>query len=305
MDLFDGRVRVDDFHRGAQAYFLTHYHADHMRGLRVGWSAGAIHCTPATGKMLEVGHNFPPSRLRALPFGEPATVEAGELRLRVTALDANHCPGAAMLLIERDGERILVTGDFRLDDGMRAILPALAGVDQLFVDVTYDDPHYDFPPQEEVIREIVEFVRASSKALFVIETYTIGKNKVLSALFETFREPMFLDPNRYRLYEALGYGPMITEDPQATRFFACGSRYMDTNLSRLFRSWRRRAAVICPTGWAAGTGRVKKSDVGFPYSEHCSYSELQEFLGIVKPCRVVVTEGGKALLRPLRVAGKA
>jgi DNA cross-link repair 1A protein len=302
MDLFDGRVRVDDFRRGAQAYFLTHYHADHMGGLRKGWAGGVIHCTPQTAKLLEIGTGVAAANLRAVPIGSVETVRAGDLELRVAAVDANHCPGAAMLLFDAGGERVLVTGDFRLDDEMRAALPRLAGVDALYVDVTYDDPRYDFPTQEEVIREIVEFVRASSKELFVIETYTIGKNKVLAALYETFREPIYVDPKRFPLYEALGYGPMITRDPASTRFFACGSRFMDENLKPVHKAWRRRAAVICPTGWAAGTGRIRSGDVGFPYSEHCSFSELREFLGAVKPRRVVVTEGGKALHKPLRAA---
>ncbi len=41
-------------------------------------------------------------------------------RMRVTFLDANHCPGAAMLLLEPPGRLpILHTGDCRHEAGLR------------------------------------------------------------------------------------------------------------------------------------------------------------------------------------------
>lgn len=33
--------------------------------------------------------------------------------IRVTLIDANHCPGSVMFLIEGDGKTILYTGDIR------------------------------------------------------------------------------------------------------------------------------------------------------------------------------------------------
>lgn len=66
--------------------------------------------------------------------------------LQVTLIDANHCPGAVLLLFEHlpGGARVLHTGDARLCDAHErhaALLVArAAGVDALFLDTTYCNP---------------------------------------------------------------------------------------------------------------------------------------------------------------------
>ncbi|MHC5035944.1 MAG: DNA cross-link repair protein [Planctomycetota bacterium] len=264
MDLFEGGVRVDHFTRGAELYFL------------------------------------PRDRLLPLPLEVPERFELADDVLTVTAFDANHCPGATMFLLEGKGHRTLVTGDFRLDDAMRERLPRFAGIDTLYVDVTYDHPRYDFPPQAQVIGEIIGFVERTKKELIVVETYTVGKNKVLQGLFDAFGEPFFLDPNRLRLYRSIGYGDLVTGDLEATRFFACGSRYLDRSLASKMGNWRKRAVVISPTGWAVD-GRTRGGAVGFPYTEHCSWPELCEFVRAVRPGKIVVTEGGKTTKKRLHL----
>ncbi|MHC5082235.1 MAG: MBL fold metallo-hydrolase [Planctomycetota bacterium] len=283
MDLFEGGVRVDHFTRGAELYFLTHYHSDHMAGLRAGWRNGTIGCSEDTASLLAVGKEIPRDRLLPLPLEVPERFELADDVLTVTAFDANHCPGATMFLLEGKGHRTLVTGDFRLDDAMRERLPRFAGIDTLYVDVTYDHPRYD-----------------TKKELIVVETYTVGKNKVLQGLFDAFGEPFFLDPNRLRLYRSIGYGDLVTGDLEATRFFACGSRYLDRSLASKMGNWRKRAVVISPTGWAVD-GRTRGGAVGFPYTEHCSWPELCEFVRAVRPGKIVVTEGGKTTKKRLHL----
>ncbi|GEM_PF-1916058 len=298
MDLFDGAVRVDHFARGTDVYFLTHYHSDHMSGLKAGWHRGTIFCSRDTAALLRAGKGLPEDRIHVLPLEKPETIELLHGPVTVTAFDANHCPGACMFHFENGKERTLVTGDFRLDDAMRKRLPRFEGVDTLLVDVTYDRPRYAFPTQADVIEKIVQRVAASDKELTAVLTYTVGKNKILNGLFEAFGEPFFLEPRHLPLFQALGYGNMVTGDPDHARFFALGPRALEPTLRRLHGNWRRKALVIHPTGWAVD-GRIRPGSVGFPYSEHCSWPELCEFLEAVQPGRIVVTEGGKATRRSL------
>lgn len=51
---------------------------------------------------------------RPIPLNTPTDIElTPRQRIRVTLLDANHCAGAVMFLIEGDGKSILYTGDIR------------------------------------------------------------------------------------------------------------------------------------------------------------------------------------------------
>jgi hypothetical protein len=91
---------VDGFRYASPAvsrwYVLTHFHADHYGGLTRHWDAGAIVCTPVTAALVQARLGVRPSYLRPVPLNTP-TVVAG---VKLTLLDAHHCPGAAMVLFE-------------------------------------------------------------------------------------------------------------------------------------------------------------------------------------------------------------
>lgn len=111
----------------------------------------------------------------------------------VTFLDANHCPGSAMILFQhRSGESILHCGDMRYDARMQSF-PSLAPpvqIDHLYLDTTYCDPKYRFPPQDVIIARVVDICRpyyASGDALLLIGTYSVGKERLLVRLAREFQ----------------------------------------------------------------------------------------------------------------------
>ena len=79
--------------------------------------------------------------LIVLPMDNPTEVD-GAL---VTPIDANHCPGAVLLLFQlRGGRTVLHTGDFRYDPATMSRHPSLLGLrasghalDLLYLDTTY------------------------------------------------------------------------------------------------------------------------------------------------------------------------
>lgn len=79
-------------------------------------------------------------------------------------MDANHCPGAAMVVAHPPGglPPVLHTGDARLTreaTQQQAALQALVGRAVLVLDTTYADPSYCFPPQQEVLQWVLRAVQ--------------------------------------------------------------------------------------------------------------------------------------------------
>jgi len=86
---------------------------------------------------------------------------------RLQLIDANHCPGAAMVVAHPPGGAppVLHTGDARLTaEATRSqpVLQSLVGRAVLVLDTTYADPSYCFPPQQDVLDWVLRAVRVSS-----------------------------------------------------------------------------------------------------------------------------------------------
>jgi len=63
---------------------------------------------------------------------------------KVTLIDANHCPGAVMILVTGDKGRVLHTGDFRYKKSMLEWFPD--PIDHLYLDNTFATERENFPP---------------------------------------------------------------------------------------------------------------------------------------------------------------
>ncbi|KAH1627134.1 DNA cross-link repair protein PSO2/SNM1 [Aspergillus fumigatus] len=168
-------ICVDAFRYGAvegcNAYFLSHYHSDHYMGLTSSWRHGPIYCSRATANLVRQQLKVDPKWVVDLPF-EKKTEVPGTNGVHVTMIEANHCPGSAIFLFEKQMgsgpsarvQRILHCGDFRaspthvqhvllrpeVDDpttGQRR----QQKIDVCYLDTTYLSPKYAFPSQEDVI----------------------------------------------------------------------------------------------------------------------------------------------------------
>jgi DNA cross-link repair 1A protein len=263
-----------------------------MKGLEARWSGGPLYASETTCDLLAKLRRVPVSCLRPLRLGERVEADG----FRVTALPANHCPGSVMFHLERraaGGEAALYTGDFRLDGEVRGALARLGPVDVLYIDSTYADPRYSFPPQEEAVARVVEIVREASAAPEVmLAVYTIGKNRVVEAVARATGKPVYLPASKLRVYKLIGMGEFVTADRDSTNLRGYARGFFDEYFFTLPKRRREGAVVVIPTGWAEDepSGRFRRGGAEFhyvPYSEHCDWREREETLSLVRAARVV------------------
>lgn len=175
-------IAVDAFRYGnipgVKAYFLTHAHSDHYTNLSGSWKHGPIYCSETTANLIKLTLGVNPEYVHGLPWDVPYEIP-GTGGVKVTVIKANHCPGSSIFLYEGrqtanagDSEikspyvgskrewRYLHCGDFRACPA-HVLHPAIAGkkIDTVYLDTTYLNPQYCFPPQPLVIAACADLAR--------------------------------------------------------------------------------------------------------------------------------------------------
>ncbi|NWH29629.1 DCR1A protein, partial [Chloropsis hardwickii] len=260
---------------GCTAYFLTHFHSDHYSGLTKNFRF-PIYCNKITGNLVKSKLRVQEQFVHVLPMDAPCVVDG----IKVLLLDANHCPGATMILFYLpSGAVILHTGDFRADPSMERY-PALMGqqIHTLYLDTTYCSPEYTFPAQQEVIQFAVniafETVTLNPRTLVVCGTYSIGKEKVFLGILII-----------YLMGLSICYF-----------FFSQG---LQDHLNKFSENFDQILAFK-PTGWTYSDSCLSLEDIkpqtrgkitiyGIPYSEHSSYLEMKRFVQWLKPQKIIPT----------------
>ncbi|SCU92524.1 LAFA_0F11166g1_1 [Lachancea sp. 'fantastica'] len=219
-------------------YFLSHFHADHYMGVKKSWAQGSIYCSKVTADLLSYKFKVPHERMVALP--ENVTVQVAE-NLSVICFDANHCPGSFVFLFrEFDNEDktvqwVLHTGDFRSNNDLISRINSHtnnARIDKVYLDTTYMYPSYHFPLQHLLLdatsdftcklrdegfkklfsdrqTSIMSFISKSLrqrhlyKYVFLVGTYTIGKEKLAVAIAQKLGTKIFLpkDTTKHRIFQ--------------------------------------------------------------------------------------------------------
>ncbi|KAM6105158.1 DNA cross-link repair 1A protein [Pterocles gutturalis] len=293
---------------GCTAYFLTHFHSDHYCGLTKNFMF-PIYCNKITGNLVKSKLRVKEEYIHVLPMDTECTVNG----IKVVLLDANHCPGATMILFYLpSGTVILHTGDFRADPSMERY-PALVGqqVHTLYLDTTYCSPEYTFPSQQEVIQFAVntafETVTLNPRTLVVCGTYSIGKEKVFLAIAEVLGSKASVSRDKYKTLQCLesaAVDSLISVDWDSTLLHVLpmmqiNFKGLQDHLNKFSENFDQVLAFK-PTGWTYSDSCLSLVDIkpqkrgkitiyGIPYSEHSSYLEMKRFVQWLKPQKIIPT----------------
>ncbi|XP_058463472.1 5' exonuclease Apollo-like isoform X2 [Malaya genurostris] len=287
---------------GVTHYFLTHFHADHYIGLKRSFSKPLI-MSPITARLVKAFINVSEEYYMILNLHEPCTIDG----VKITALDANHCPGAIMLLFQLpSGTNILHTGDFRASPDMEEY-PEFwnMDIDIIYLDTTYLSTKYAFKSQYESVEEACKIVKTfldrhiGNKVLVACGSYVIGKEKVWAELAAQFNFKVWTEPNRRKALNAIGdssHQQKLVDDPSVAQIHVLSLNKLtyDQLIEHVdqYPDCFDNVIAIRPSGWEKNSrpqyrGRI--NIVGVEYSEHSSYNELRRFVRFLRPKEVIST----------------
>ena len=251
-----------------------------------------IHCTPTTAALLIRVHRIPSHFVVSHEYDESWV--HGSNNTSITFYNANHCPGAAIVLIQlTDGTCHLHCGDMRYHDKMKEY-PKLANavqhrrLDLVYLDTTYGHPKHDFMPQDEAIETIAATVKEelahSERTLILLSCYSIGKEKVLWECASRTNQLVYVTEKKHKMLDCIrqeGKHDLSTQilhqctlDPTKSdihvipmglageiwpyfkpNYWKC-AEYAQ-NLEKKYD----RIVAFLPTGWADGSNWNKKNSI--------------------------------------------
>ena len=267
--------------------FVSHAHSDHIA------AHAEIIVSERTARLMQA--RLPGQRNEhLLPFGEERLVRG----LPITLFPAGHIFGSAQLFLQTEGNSLLYTGDFKLRHGKSAEQVQWRRAGTLIMETTFGLPRYQFPPTEEVVRQIVTFCRETIEdgAVPVLLGYSLGKaQEILCSLAGAGLIPM-LHGSVYqmtRIYEQFGQSfceySRYNPNALAGKVLICPP---SANRSRMLEKIpRKRVAMI--SGWAMDSNAIYRYqvDAAFPLSDHADYADLLRYVELVRPDRVLTLHG--------------
>ncbi|TFY79804.1 hypothetical protein EWM64_g4208, partial [Hericium alpestre] len=214
-----------------------------LREAKVGRTFGHLKVSPVVidGKWYYDGSR---DLLRALPTNTPTTIELSDSEsATITLIDANHCPGAVMFLVESAKGAVLHTGDFRAET---RFLEAISQDKALQPYLSYQGPTGDFTPplktldaiyldtacqfsespvpskvstcyvinpasshakasrQKEAVDGFIELMKlVPSMSIFFINAWTWGYEEILKAVGRAFGTKIHADSYKHGIYTHL------------------------------------------------------------------------------------------------------
>lgn len=307
-----GDFHVDPVRKVARAV-ITHGHSDHARA-----GHEAVLATKETLAVMAARYG---DKYTAAPqaarFGETNTLGAA----RVTLRPAGHVIGSAQIVIEVEGKRVIVSGDYKRARDPTCLPFEPVNCDIFITEATFGLPVFRHPPAEREVAKVLHSLRLFPDRPHVIGAYSLGKAQRLIALIREAGcdDPIFVDKATERLCALYAVHGVPLGDIRpvegADKLNGCiviGA----PGRNDLFPAGTNDPVTSFASGWMRTRKRARSANVDLPLivSDHADWEELTTTVREIAPGELWVTHGAEAALvhwakaqgiraRPLAIAG--
>jgi len=303
-----GDFYIDPVRPVARA-LITHGHSDHARS-----GHRSVLATPETLDImgLRYGEQFAGST-QAARLGETIDVNG----VAVTFHPAGHVLGSAQICVEKDGMRIVASGDYKRQPDSTCAPFEPIRCDVFITEATFGLPVFKHPPDSGEIARVLKSAEQFPERAHMIGAYALGKaQRVIRLLREAgYERTIFIHGALAKLcdyYESQGIalGDLQPATVESAKTDFAGAIVVGPP-SAFADRWARRFPdpVSCfASGWMRIRQRAKQRGVELPLiiSDHSDWDELTETITETGAGEVWVTHGREeALVRWCELNGIA
>lgn len=257
------------------ATWISHGHSDHARGCH-----GKIIGTSTTLRFyrmrLWLDDEQQEPEMIPLDFGQSMEWRGASL----TAFPASHILGAAQLLIEYRGERLVYTGDIKLRAALCGDMTRPVACDRLIIESTFGLPIYKFLDREIAVERILAFARACLEEDIVpaFIGYSLGRGQeIVHVLCQAgIRTAVHGAIAKFLpIYEEGGYACPGWE-AYDSRALAGRALVVVPSHGNVLEASGKNIRLAYVSGWAAlDNARARsRAEELIPYSDHADFDEL-------------------------------
>ena len=286
-----------DPHAAVERAIITHGHADHARS-----GHGSVFATPETLAIMStrysdisVGGGVP------LHYGQRQDLGNGVI---LWLAPAGHILGSAQAVLEYDGQRVVISGDFKRHPDPTCKPFEIVPCDVFITEATFALPVFQHPPLEEEIHKLIRSMEIFPERSHLVGVYALGKcQRIMLALRSAgYSHPFYVHgalKKLIELYETFGFdfGPwqLVSEISAKERDMLRGKIILCPP-SALADRWSRRMPDPLPSmasGWMQIRARVRqrRAEMALIVSDHADWDGLIETALATGAPNVWITHG--------------
>ncbi len=287
-----------DPQRPVDKAIITHAHTDHAKP-----NHNHILATRDTINIMKIryGENCAKS-FQEINYGEKIYVDG----VYITFYPAGHILGSAQVLLEKNGNKTLITGDYKTIHDNTSQHFELVKTHNLVTEATFGMPIFKHPDPKKEIIKLIKSIEINSKTNHLVGAYALGKaQRVINLLrLNKYKKDIYIHGaiekiSKYYAKQKIYLGNLvkITKD----NYKSLSGEIIITPPSTLSDKWSRKfnnKKTCMASGWMSIKQRAKKSLIELPLviSDHSDWNELISTIKGSQAEKVLITHGNEECL---------
>ena len=219
---------------------------------------------------------------------------------------AGHILGSIQFLINYNGYKLLISGDYKRTKDKTCLSYEPVKCDTFITEATFGLPIFNHPNDQDEVKKLIKSIKANVNKTHLVGVYALGKCQRLITLLRDlgYDETIYLHGALTKISDfysknniKLGNISNISEcsrSEYANKLVLCPPSSLNDKWSQKFKNVVKGYA----SGWMRIRQRVKQKNIELPLilSDHADWGEILKTVNDVNPNEVLVTHGREETL---------